>query len=441
MKLTGWCLQWLAAYCVAGVFPQLHATTAERNPAGLHSRQHPDTVVRIAGMARHPGAARLVPELTIGTVDGRGEYWFAVIQSVLVARDGSVWVAEGGMPFEGPPQVRQYDSAGRFVRHVFRRGRGPGEYEVPRGLAQLADGRVVLRDLALTNRINVYGPDGRYDTTWTFRTPYQSGLSIAVDTAGIVWLPVEQTALARSPRAPSPVVTSAGGGFVRLRANGTIVDTIASPQLVEAPRPRTATVPPFYPRASFAWSPHGYLATYHMSRYAIDLRIPRRNASRGGLSAWGVGDGVVSVRRQVQPVVLSDAERRERRARFEAGERNERARRPGDWGQIPDIATAKPPIRTVRFGDDGRLWVQVSTPSERFEPAQGVQGPSSIPALRWREPTVFDVFEPDGRYIGQVVIPDDVYPMVMRGDIVWARVRVESDVSLLRRYRIAWQGA
>jgi hypothetical protein len=58
---------------------------------------------------------------------------------------------------------------------------------------------------------------------------------------------------------------------------------------------------------------------------------------------------------------------------------------------------------------------------------------------RWREPVAFDVFEPDGRYVGRVLAPQglSLQPKpVIRGDTVWAIVRDELDVQRLVRFRV-----
>jgi hypothetical protein len=59
---------------------------------------------------------------------------------------------------------------------------------------------------------------------------------------------------------------------------------------------------------------------------------------------------------------------------------------------------------------------------------------------RFREPVVFDVFEPDGRYLGRVDAPEgfSVFPQpIFRGDRIWAVLRDELDVAYVVRYRIS----
>ncbi|MGD2152629.1 MAG: hypothetical protein PVG79_05125, partial [Gemmatimonadales bacterium] len=65
--------------------------------------------------------------------------------------------------------------------------------------------------------------------------------------------------------------------------------------------------------------------------------------------------------------------------------------------------------------------------------------PGEVPERTWREPVAFDVFEPNGRYLGMVRAPRgfSTYPTpVIRGDTVWAVVRDELDVPYITRSHI-----
>jgi hypothetical protein len=60
---------------------------------------------------------------------------------------------------------------------------------------------------------------------------------------------------------------------------------------------------------------------------------------------------------------------------------------------------------------------------------------------RYAEVSAFDVFDPDGRYLGHVRVPEsfriDPEPVV-RGDHVWAVTRDELDVATVVRFRLVY---
>ena len=49
------------------------------------------------------------------------------------------------------------------------------------------------------------------------------------------------------------------------------------------------------------------------------------------------------------------------------------------------------------------------------------------------------MYEPSGRYVGQVKTPERVEAIAMRADQVWAAACTEDDVPQVVRYRIAWR--
>ena len=61
-----------------------------------------------------------------------------------------------------------------------------------------------------------------------------------------------------------------------------------------------------------------------------------------------------------------------------------------------------------------------------------------IPIARWVEPTRYDIFEPDGVYVGQVEIPRNLTVHVTRGDTLWGSSGDMDDVPILERLHIAW---
>ena len=444
-----WCL--VASIPLCAAIESVSVRTPIRTPTTDALSFHPqgvqpsDTVVRLAAAPRHPGAATLVSELTIGDGATGPQYEFDGVTDILEARDGSVWVLD--VPSRGAPQLRQFSAAGKFIRSVGRQGQGPGEYRGPTGLGQLPDGRVVLRDIR-GNRVLVYSASGEPVATWTLPGRYAWQVrgrdALVVDTAGTIYLPFSM------PSPPGPRTDPNErelAALLRMRSDGTIIDTIPDPELTDVSLPQlmiTRVIPggmssyvfgvPYSPRPYWGWSPLGYVVTGLTNRYAIDLRVPRPGAP---LNRWRAGDPVVSIRRDTPPVPVSGEEARDQQAYLEAQARGYEGTR---TGSLPAVPRAKPHLQSLSFGADGRIWAGVSMPSERYDPpAAESSGDPSRPVLRWREPRAFDVFEPSGEYISRVAVSYDTDLETMRGDTAWGVSRDADGVETVRRFRIAWR--
>ena len=95
----------------------------------------------------------------------------------------------------------------------------------------------------------------------------------------------------------------------------------------------------------------------------------------------------------------------------------------------PVIPELKPPFKGMFVDQSGRIWVRLHQPAEPIESAaeESAAEESAAEGVEntWREPIVFDVFEPGGRYLGQVHAPSGFRSLpqpVIQGDMVWAVV-------------------
>ncbi|HWV57999.1 MAG TPA: hypothetical protein VNZ57_11165 [Longimicrobiales bacterium] len=134
-----------------------------------------------------PGAATtgtLVPDLSIGVLDGPGEYIFGQVSDVALCPEGSIYVLDGQAG-----TVRKYDPDGRHVRDIGRLGRGPGEFGRPLFIAVHPDGLLFVADRTAylwADRLHVFASDGEFLDTWVpdfFIEP-----PIRFDTAGTIYL-------------------------------------------------------------------------------------------------------------------------------------------------------------------------------------------------------------------------------------------------------------
>ena len=141
------------------------------------------------------------------------------------------------------------------------------------------------------------------------------------------------------------------------------------------------------------------------------------------------------------PVQPEERAERERRAIH-----NMRQMVPSWQWNGPAIPDTKPPFGGPLVDEDGRVWVVVSQPGRPTiseEEARAEEDRTGWPQLRYKEPVVFDVFEPGGRYLGAARPPGGFQTSpepVIRGDTVWAVMRGDMDVPSVVRFRIVRVG-
>ena len=388
-----------------------------------------DTVIRKVDKPLHAGTATLTPELSIGLIEGAEEYLFGDVSELAVGPDGSIYVFDRQVP-----ALRKYDARGKFVRTFGRKGQGPGEYLSGGGLVVLPDGRVLLWDTG-TWRINIYSPAG--ESLVSMPTPSGMGgnsslvtsRSLVVDSTGQIY--VRRQLLDRQKPGNARSV------WLRMKTNGA-ADTIAVPDLgvttptvsARSTNSSSSSNVPFAPRAITSFSPPGYFVTAFPSRYAFELR------------PVGSAHQIVSIRRSVEARRVSAEERSAARSRIEA---QMRVTDPGWNWNGPEIPRTKPFFENIAIGADGRIWVAVIPEVAARRGSVGIGGgvispraPAGTKPLP-PAPALYDVYEANGTFLGEVAVPPRVNLAFRRGDYVWGTAYDEDDVTTVRRYRIAWR--
>jgi hypothetical protein len=183
-------------------------------------------------------------------------------------------------------------------------------------------------------------------------------------------------------------------------------------------------------------SPLGYWITGLSDRYAIDLRLPVTAGRQA--RPWKAGDRVVSLRRDVPRVPVSAAERRQQEARLYSYIASFPTGTP--VGPRAVVPATKPAWTDIVVGADGRIWVQVAMPSVPFNrDASEWDALKNIPQVNWREPVVFDVFDPVGVLVGRVAMPTDTRLVAARGDNILGVYTDADGVETVRKYRVIWR--
>jgi hypothetical protein len=363
-------------------------------------------------------SADLVPEVSIGEIEGADEYIFGSITGLGVGPAGEIVVMDRQVP-----ALRIYGPDGAHRRTLGREGSGPGEFRSPDGGVAVTGDRILVRDPG-NARITVYDVDGTHRGNWLTHGGFSTSTKLFFDSEGSIY----STAL-KSEAALSEWKMV----LVKYDTTGAQVDSLDAPS-VELPvnyvegrneGSWSRNPVPFAPQHAWTFSPMGYFVDGASTRYGIKLHRPNQPH--------------LLIQREPAPVAVASGEADQQRQRVE---RNMRSFPDWKWNG-PPIPDVKPPFGDIRVGDDGRIWVHVAAPGVEEENPFYDPSEEGTFATRWVTPTVFDVFEPDGRYLGSIRAPKGFSSSpepVFRGDYVWAVVRDELDVQRVTRFRIEVRG-
>ena len=397
---AGTTLSILALVVASGCAP------AEEAPANLERVVIGDTtIVRSSGLGVWGDTMTMVEEMSIGELEGADEYQFGLISDIAIDEAGGIYLFDSHVPI-----LRYYDASGAFVRNVGAEGAGPGEYgNASLGMVILSDGRLVLRD-PRNMRANLYHPDGSLSETWRVESGLFTGDATLRGANDHLYMKI----LRHSPE-PGQAWPIA---LLHLNERGEVVDTVVPPTLPGEPEDSNGS---FAPAKIWSLSPLGGFVAAVSDRYEISHFRP---------------DGtVLRLQREFEPVPLFPGEKADHEARREFSIRTQGQFMTSQPAPVPDV---KPALRGISVSEDGKIWVMKHVRSELRDPApEPVTDPSRPPAMRYREPTVYDVFEPDGTFLGTVRMPAGYGIYRMRGDQAWARRVGEFNESYLVRLRIA----
>lgn len=378
-----------------------------------------DTVVaRVTGVVGDRTVRHLVEELRIApAVDDTS--LFTEIAEFDVDAAGRLWVYD-----QPTSRVFLFATDGTLLRAIGRKGAGPGEFYTNSGMLTLADTGLALWD-PRNGRITFLTNAGDYRTSWITPTSFSTQNGLVGDRSGTLYL-------RRPVRAPREGEVIGRLGLVRLKDGGAFADSLAPPE-VDVPShvyvavrtsgggtSRSGASVSFAPRYLWAWHPDGWFVVGNGATYEITLHR--------------TGAKPVVIRREVPRVSVDDDERAEEEARILF---TMRQLDPGWRWQGPAIPQAKAPLRDLFVARDGRIWAQVATPSRRIPDAElPEQRENAIPIRHFRSPVEYEVFAPDGRFLGRVVFPPRTGLTEADGEFVWGVARDENDLPGVVRFRL-----
>lgn len=383
----------------------------------------PLLVLSAVGVAGPQAAPVLVEELRIGGADP--DYRFERVQDMAVGDDGTIFVADQPRV----ARVRMYDTAGRFVRTVGDHGEAPGQYRHVTGVRITPAGELAIYDV-LNQRISIFDGDGNFIRSVPSRVGGNwTGNDFHVDEVGNFYVFGIRVQTEARPvpigEAPGPhrVPPRSNRFYLKLSPQGGILDTLDIPVSDVPARPSftlmtpEADLAPFLNELVFDLTRKGRFVYGHTADYSFQI---------------GAGSGKTErIRREYQPVRLNEAERAQWQARAELITRQS----PGSASAGVTIPEVKPAYRDIDVAEDGRIWVhRYAAATERVITTPRTA--DAPPALIWRDAPTFDVFEPDGRFLWTVVVPENTRMLVRKGSQLWGTHVGAAGETNVVRYRM-----
>lgn len=358
------------------------------------------------------------PLLDVGSASGPADQELYQVRGLVRLSDGR-WVVANG----GTSELRFYSPDGEMVARAGSEGEGPGEFQRLSGLARLP-GDSVLAWEALEPRVSVFGPDGSFIRSFRLEEP-PSNLEGAPEDASVA-RPTSRARFADgSLLAQGNQVMGAeglaGGGtrsvpriFLRYDPDGSYRDFLA-----------------VYPGAS-RWIQVDMESGSIRSIRIESLLFGTGTHSAATADAWYVGhsdryeiaarrpDGTITrlVRRRHEPEEITDADVDARiETRLEGvDDPSARADRREIFTEMP-VPETLPAFDDLTVSRDGHLWVQ-----DYRKPGE--------------PPPPWSVFAPDGRWLGDVQLPERFDPMWIDEEVVAGVWEDELEVEHLRAYYI-----
>jgi 6-bladed beta-propeller len=344
------------------------------------------TVVQTVSGSAWGRPARLVEEIRLGTIEAGEATSFGELSQVAVAEDGSMFLFDPQVP-----QLYRFDATGELIGLIGRQGQGPGEYERDVTGMIVTAGRVIVAD-ADNYRMSAFSLDGAYLESLGPVSGLRSMFSPAV-AAG----PDEGFAL--------PVLMVVGGPGVEIPEpwpigleirgpGGDVLDTIPPQSLVGGHGRLLAGQDG---DAVVVTSPTEFLFELRRTNgEVLRVRMPFERAEYSEAEERMLG-------RALAPAAAADGE------------------------SEVDLPALKDTYLEYLCTPGGRVWARRPVADRGGEPS-------------WRfpryQPSVMDVFDVDGSYLGVVPLPTNSRPVVVTDSYAYVVELGSYDEPYLVRYRV-----
>lgn len=353
-------------------------------------------------------------ELRVGALQGDADYQFGQIApgGITIDSQGRIYVLDGQAQ-----EIKVYSADGIYERTIGARGGGPGELLGAQFLVMGPGDTLVVPDLG-NLRINLFTPDG--ENLGSFPIAMEKGLPMVFNStpSGMVAQQIRHLDLPNLPTTPDSM-----DAIEVIALDGTVVDTLKT----------------FPAGRSFSFS--GGRPEFNV--YSAE---PVWELLDDGSLAYGVNDdyriGIYGADGQLERVItkpferqpVSDADKQAVLGFFERAvaaqgappEAMEMLRNAVHFGEF------FPAFAALIAGPDGSIWVQhIQTASGLSEEElEGYNLLEDAGAPDW------DVFDSEGRFLGQVSMPPRFAPRFFRGDDIYGVWRDDLDVQYVVRMKV-----
>lgn len=381
-----------------------------------------DTIVVRNHFPSHPDTSEMIEIGRVFGPDASEDLQLYGWTQLTVGPAGEVYVSD-------PSGVRVIKKAETQVKWIARRGQGPGEILSVSGMAVDNSGRLAVVDQE-NRRISLLSSEGTLLSDWPL-PPGRTGFGMNAITPtndGFYLLPFYPPVNPGEDNTsfPRPI-------FLRLAPDGGTVDTLYVPLRLHEDCPfeedamwRTAylgdTREAFVPKILWSAGRDGELilgcpSKFELEKIDSDQRVLRFSVNK--------------------PPFRSS--RQERDWFVDGFEKSVRVRVNGwSWTGLPP-PLEKPFFRRILVGRYGRIWTWPGLP--------GVPGTRNGQEVwRPRRTGAFDVFDPDGTFLGSVRLPEGaefrpfpgLYDPFIAGDTVWIFRQDSLDVKYLSKMVVRW---
>lgn len=210
------------AFVVSGTVLLATACKKDATPVGVTRRQVADTlfVSSPANGVEGPVTVKEVLRIDGTSFDGR-------VATGTFGSDGMIWLFDEAGP--SGARILLFDSLGVRRTQAGRQGRGPGEYQAPLRMFQLADGSMLAKEMSTTRAVR-FDKAGNVIATIDLPVEVATGWVVNPDTAG-GWF------ITAGFEANTPMRIGRFG-YMHFNSSGQVVDTVHPPShILQEPTP------------------------------------------------------------------------------------------------------------------------------------------------------------------------------------------------------------